>query len=61
MAMVNRTKKSAINTSVSILFAVVNSILTFVLNAAFIRLLGLEYAGINSLFSSVLNLLNIGF
>ncbi|MBR3100556.1 MAG: hypothetical protein IKH19_02250 [Muribaculaceae bacterium] len=59
MATVNRTKKSAINTSVSILFAVVNSILTFVLNAAFIRLLGLEYAGINSLFSSVLNLLNI--
>lgn len=59
MSAVNRTKKSAINTSVSILFAVVNSLLTFVLNAYFIRLLGLEYAGINSLFSSVLNILNI--
>ena len=56
---VNRTKMSAINGSVGILFAVVNSLLSFVLNAVFIRLLGLEYAGINSLFSSILNILKI--
>ncbi len=59
MNKVNRTKQSALNTSVNISFAVVNGFLTFALNAAFIRLLGLEYAGINSLFSSVLNILNI--
>ena len=59
MGAVNRTKKSALNTTVSIVFAVVNSLLTFLLNAVFIRLLGLEYAGINSLFSSILQLLNI--
>ena len=59
MVTVQRTKMSAINSTVGILFAVVNSLLSFVLNAVFIRLLGLEYAGINSLFSSILNLLNI--
>lgn len=55
----SRTKKSAINSSVGIVVAVVNSLLSFALNAVFIRLLGLEYAGINSLFASILNLLNI--
>lgn len=55
----SRTKKSAINSTVGIIVAIVNSLLSFVLNAVFIRLLGLEYAGINSLFSSILNLLNI--
>lgn len=59
MATVHRTKKSALNSTVGILFAVAHSLLTFVLKAVFIRLLGLEYAGINSLFSSILNLLNI--
>lgn len=59
MGAVNRTKKSALNTIVSIGFGLLNSLLTFVLNAVFIRLLGLEYAGINSLFSSILQLLNI--
>ena len=59
MATVHRTKKSALNSLVGISFAVINSLLSFVLNAVFIRLLGLEYAGINSLFSSILNLLNI--
>lgn len=59
MAKSSRTKKSAINSSVGIIVAVINSLLSFALNAVFIRLLGLEYAGINSLFSSILNLLNI--
>lgn len=59
MGAVHRTKKSALNSLVGISFAVINSLLSFVLNAVFIRLLGLEYAGINSLFTSILNLLNI--
>lgn len=57
--MASRTKKSALNSIVGILFAIVSSLLTFTLNAVFIRLLGLEYAGVNGLFSSILQLLNI--
>ena len=55
----SRTKKSAINSMVGICCSLISSLLSFVLQAAFIRLLGLEYSGINSLFTGVLNILNI--
>lgn len=55
----SRTKKTTINSFVGILFTLLSSILSFVLQAVFIRLLGLEYAGINSLFTNILSVLNI--
>lgn len=55
----SRTKKTAINSFVGIGCSLLSSLLSFVLNAVFIRLLGLEYAGVNSLFGSILMLLNI--
>ncbi len=44
---------------VGLLCTMANSILSFVLRAIFIRLLGLEYAGVNTLFTDILNVLNI--
>ena len=55
----SRTKKSAINSVVGICCSLISSILSFALQAVFIRLLGLEYSGINSLFNGVLNILNL--
>ena len=55
----SRTKKTAINTATGLICTVISSILSFVLQAVFIRLLGLEYSGINSLFTDILKILNI--
>lgn len=55
----SRTGKTAINSIVGIGCSVISSILSFVLRAIFIRLLGLEYAGVDSLFSSILSVLNL--
>lgn len=55
----NRTRKSLINTGVGFFCTVLSSLLSFVLQALFIRLLGLEYSGINSLFNDILKMLNI--
>ena len=55
----SRTKKSAINSTVGIFCSLISSLLSFVLQAVFIRLLGLEYSGINGLFSGVLSILNL--
>ena len=55
----SRTKKSAINSVVGIVCSLISSILSFALQAVFIRLLGLEYSGINGLFTDVLKILNL--
>ncbi len=55
----SRTKKSAINSVVGIGCSLISSILSFVLQAVFIRLLGLEYSGINGLFTDILKILNL--
>ena len=55
----SRTKKTAKNTIVGLLCTSVSYLLSFVLRALFIRLLGLEYAGVNTLFSDILNILNL--
>ena len=55
----SRTKKSAINSAVGIICSLISSVLSFVLQAVFIRLLGVEYSGINSLFTSILSVLNL--
>ena len=57
--MASRTKKSALNSTVGIMCSLLSSILSFVLQAAFIRLLGVEYSGINSLFTSIISVLNL--
>ena len=55
----SRTKKSAINSVVGIACSLISSLLSFVLQAVFIRLLGLEYSGINGLFTDILKILNL--
>lgn len=55
----SRTKKTAINTSVGLICTGISYLLSFGLQAIFIRLLGLEYSGINSLFSDILKILNL--
>jgi len=55
----SRTGKTAVNSIVGLGCSVLNSLLSFVLRALFIRLLGLEYAGINTLFSDILSILNL--
>lgn len=55
----SRTGKSTVNSLVGLICSILSSILSFLLRGAFIRLLGLEYAGINSLFTDILKLLNL--
>ena len=55
----SRTKKAVKNTLVGLVCTGVSYVLSFVLQAVFIRLLGLEYAGVNSLFTNILKILNI--
>jgi O-antigen/teichoic acid export membrane protein len=55
----SRTGKTAINSIIGLLFSLLSSVISFVLQALFIRLLGLEYSGINSLFTGVMSILNI--
>ena len=55
----SRTVKTAKNTIVGFVCTGISYILSFVLRALFIRLLGLEYAGVNTLFSDILKILNL--
>lgn len=55
----SRTKKSALNSVVGIICMVISSLLSFALQAVFIRLLGLEYSGVNGLFTDILKILNL--
>ncbi|MCD7820084.1 MAG: hypothetical protein LUH07_13710 [Lachnospiraceae bacterium] len=53
--LINATK----NAGVSIVYQIATLIISFVSRTVFIRTLGIEYLGINSLFSEVLNLLSM--
>lgn len=55
----SRTNKSAINSIIGISFNLLSSLTSFALQALFVRLLGLEYSGINSLFTQILSVLNL--
>ena len=55
----SRTQKTAVNSVVGLCCSVLSSVLSFALRAVFIDLLGLEYAGVNSLFTDVLSVLNL--
>ena len=55
----SRTKKSAVNSVVGIVCMLISSLLSFALQGIFIRLLGLEYSGVNGLFTDILKILNL--
>ena len=55
----SRTKNTARNTIVGVACTGISYLLSFVLQAIFIRLMGLEYSGVNSLFGDILKILNI--
>ena len=55
----SRTTKSTLNSLVGLICSILSSILSFFLRGAFIRLLGLEYAGAGSLFADILKILNL--
>lgn len=54
----NRTKKSAINMSVSVITRLVALVMGFVSRSIFLRFLSVEYLGINGLFSNILLILS---
>jgi Na+-driven multidrug efflux pump len=55
----SHTKKTAVNSLVGIACTLISSILSFVLQSTFIKLLGLEYSGVNGLFTDILKILNL--
>lgn len=54
-----RTVESSKNAITSLIFYIANCIFSFVSKTIFIQYLGIEYAGLNSLFTNVLGVLNI--
>ncbi len=57
--MESKTKKAVRNAWWSIIFKSLTAILPFVVRTIIIRLLGMEYAGISSLFTSILSVLSL--
>ncbi len=55
----SRTKKTIINSGTGLILNIVSMCITFLLRGLFIRLLGLEYAGVDSLFTDILKILNL--
>ena len=58
MSSENYTKKSAINSGVSLLASVFSCLLGFVSRSIFLRVLSAEYLGVNGLFSNILTMLS---
>lgn len=56
---VSRTKNTLINTSASIASQLLTIFLNFALRTVFIQILGLQYAGVSSVFSTVLTMLSL--
>lgn len=57
--MQNRTKSSIKNTIASIASNLLTILINFVVQAIFLKILGIEYSGINGLFSNILTMLGI--
>ena len=55
----SRTSNSIKNVSASIIYQLLNFILSFVSRSIFIQVLGVGYLGINGLFNDVLSMLNL--
>ena len=56
---IERTKNAARNTLFGIINKVITLFIPFIVRTVFIKKLGMEYLGLNSLFTSVLSILNI--
>lgn len=54
-----RTEESSKNAITSLVFYAINCIFSFISKTIFIQFLGIEYSGLNSLFTNVLGVLNI--
>ena len=54
-----RIKNSLKNSSVVLIYFIITFFLSFILRTEFINILGIEYNGLNSLFSNILNMLSI--
>lgn len=55
----SRIKNSVRNITVGLMYKIVSLLLPFVIRTIMINVLGVEYLGLNSLFSSILNVLNL--
>lgn len=55
----DRTKNTLRNFSWGVIYQIVNILLPFVARTIFIKIIGEEYLGLNSLFGSILNVLNM--
>ena len=56
---IDRTKRSLINISVSIVSRILVTLLPFATRTIMIQTIGIEYLGVDSLFASVLNMLSL--
>lgn len=59
MAKTSRTRQSAKNAVVGYIYQIVVAVLGFVSRTVFIRTIGVEYVGLNTVFSDFLNLLSV--
>ena len=55
----SRTKKTLINTSFSVASEMLTIVLSFILRTAFIKILGNQYTGVSSVFTTVLTMLSL--
>lgn len=55
----SRTKNSLMNMTASIVYQILNLVLSFVSRTVFLQVLGVGYLGINGLFSDILSMLNM--
>ena len=54
-----RSQYVALNTSMGLVYKILSAVLQFALRAVFIYTLGVEYAGVSSLFTSILSMLSL--
>ena len=59
MAVISRKKRTITGTLTGLLLQCFNLFVPFLIRTIFIRYIGLEYAGLNSLFSSIIQVLNL--
>lgn len=55
----SRTKKTLINTSFSVASELLTIVLSFILRTAFIKILGNQYTGVSSVFTTILTMLSL--
>ncbi|MBQ3640529.1 hypothetical protein II906_01145, partial [bacterium] len=55
----SRTQKTIINTSFSVASELLTIVLSFILRTAFIKILGNQYTGVSSVFTTILTMLSL--